>query len=128
MSRNKKLIENVFAHCDKNTFDKLVKPPSQDIEFEKIQARELYKKIEKWDELLLECPFCGRHAEMWEYEPTPGVFQKAAMCSNDGDEDNNIDPCPMFMPPDGFYKASKIEAAEEWNKRFGRVVIKTKSK
>lgn len=79
--------------------------------------RDLYRRIEGHDRLLLACPFCGSRAEMWEYEPTENHFQKVAMCSNGGDEDRDIEPCPMYMPPEGFYKATKQEAKRAWNQR-----------
>lgn len=80
-------------------------------------TRELYKPIPSWDAELKACPFCGSPAEMWEYEPTENHFQKVAMCGNDGDEDEGIEPCPMYMPPEGFYRDTKKNAAEAWNRR-----------
>ena len=71
--------------------------------------RERYKKIEGWGQALKPCPFCGTHAEMWEYE--------SGLCGNKGDEDGEVECCPMYMPPDGFYKATKLEAMNLWNTR-----------
>lgn len=80
-------------------------------------VREMYRPIKNWNESLESCPFCGCKAEMWEYEPTPSVYQKVVMCSNDGDNDENIEPCPMYMPPEGFYKDTKAKARKIWNTR-----------
>lgn len=80
-------------------------------------SREMYHRVNGWDRKLELCPFCGSPAEMWEYEPIPGTYQKVAMCSNNGDENNDVEPCPMDMPPEGFYRSTKADAAEIWNRR-----------
>lgn len=80
-------------------------------------VREQYYRINGWDATLEPCPFCGSPAEMWEYSPHDDCHQKVAMCSNGGDEDNGTDECPMYMPPQGFYKATKLEARNTWNTR-----------
>jgi hypothetical protein len=79
--------------------------------------REMYRKIDGWDDRLERCPFCGYAAEMWEYEPTPEHYQKVVMCANGGDGQDEPE-CPMYMPPEGFYRATKVDAAEAWNKRI----------
>ena len=83
-------------------------------------ARDMYRRIEGWDATLEPCPFCGSPAEMWEYEPSPNHYQKVVMCSNNGEaeeyEGERLE-CPMYMPSDGFYKATKNEARNIWNTR-----------
>lgn len=80
-------------------------------------VREMYHRVTGWDKKLERCPFCGSNAEMWEYEPTSNHYQKVVMCSNGGDEDNDIEPCPMYMPPEGFYRDTKANALKTWNTR-----------
>lgn len=80
-------------------------------------VREMYRKISGWDATLEPCPFCGSAAELWEYSPSEDHHQKVVMCSNNGDEDADTEECPMFMPPDGFYRATKSEARDIWNTR-----------
>lgn len=77
---------------------------------------EMYTKILNAGELR-PCPFCGHRADLWEYSPNKETFQKVVMCSNGGDEDEDVEPCPMYMPPEGFYKARKSEAEAIWNHR-----------
>ena len=81
--------------------------------------RQLYKKIDGFDESLKGCPFCGEHAELWEYSPINGVFQKVARCSNGSDENAEppIEGCPMYMSTPEFHKETKSEAVKAWNKR-----------
>ena len=83
-------------------------------------VREMYKKLET-SKHIEPCPFCGYPAELWEYEPVPGHFQKVVMCTNldnqGEDEDKDDCGCPMYMPPNGFYKATKREAILIWNNR-----------
>lgn len=80
-------------------------------------AREEYSKITGWDAVLESCPFCGSPAEMWEYSPNDDYYQKVVMCSNSGDEDKGTEECPMYIPPSGFYRATKLEAMKIWNTR-----------
>lgn len=78
-------------------------------------TKELYHKIDGYDDQLHNCPFCGSKAELWEYSISGDYFQKVAVCSKS--EDDDTEECPMYMPPDGFYKATKKEAIEVWNTR-----------
>jgi hypothetical protein len=82
--------------------------------------RELYKKITGYDGELKPCPFCGEHAELWEFSPSDELFQKVAMCSNSSDENAEppIEGCPMYMSTPGFHKGTKREAISAWNKRL----------
>ena len=65
------------------------------------------------------CPYCGSPNELWQHEPGTGYAQKVVMCSNSGNEDNDIEPCPMNMPPEGFYMATRREAIKIANTRQG---------
>ena len=78
--------------------------------------REEFKKIEGWDYTMEPCPFCGSPAELWEHQLDDGAYRKVVMCSNGGDGLDD-EGCPMYMPPEGFYKATKIEALVAWNTR-----------
>jgi hypothetical protein len=81
-------------------------------------AREMYRKAKSLNIKILPCPFCGSESELWEYSPNDDHHQKVVMCSNAGDdEDQEDEGCPMYMPPEGFYMATKREAVAIWNKR-----------
>ena len=77
---------------------------------------ELYTEIEWTGVKIKECPFCGSAGQLYQYKAGPNVYQKVVMCTNDGGDDENGE-CPMYMPPDGFYRATKKEAIEKWNHR-----------
>lgn len=81
-------------------------------------SKEDFKKIEGYDATLEPCPFCGSPAELWEITHTKETANKFGACTNAGDEINDDEGCPMYMPNDGFYKATKVEAVNEWNKRM----------
>ena len=61
------------------------------------------------------CPYCGCATELWQHQF--GAITKVVMCSNAGDEDKGVEPCPMHMPPEGFYMSTKREAIAVANKR-----------
>ena len=71
----------------------------------------------KTNESIKPCPYCGAENELWQHDAGHGHAQKVVMCSNSGDEDNGIEPCPMNMPPEGFYMATKREAIKAANSR-----------
>ena len=77
---------------------------------------ELYTDIEWTGVKIKECPFCGSAGQLYQYKAGPNVYQKVVMCTNGGGDDENGE-CPMYMPPDGFYKATKKEAIAAWNNR-----------
>ena len=83
--------------------------------------RELYTKIDGYDDQIKPCPFCGSPAELWEYSPIDLVYKKVVMCTNSSDE--NAEPpkegCPLYMSAGEFHKSTKIEAINAWNKRHG---------
>ena len=66
-------------------------------------------------EVLKACPYCGWATEIWQHDFV-GVT-KVVMCSNTGDEAKGTEPCPMHMPPEGFYMATKREAIAVANRR-----------
>ena len=77
---------------------------------------ELYTEIEWTGVKIKECPFCGSAGQLYQYKAGPNVYQKVVMCTNGGSDDENGE-CPMYMPPEGFYCATKKEAIQRWNKR-----------
>lgn len=66
------------------------------------------------------CPVCYADPEIWQYIANPGeVAQKVVMCSH-GDEIGPHDAlagggCPLYMPPQSFYRPTIREAAKHWN-------------
>lgn len=76
------------------------------------------------------CNFCGSEAHLWQRSNKDGsVVVKAVMCSNFGDTDPSGDPCPLHMPDENFFHATKREAVEYWQDRtaWGRErVLKVK--
>ncbi len=79
--------------------------------------RDEYKLISAGSAQIKHCPFCGSKGELYEYENQLGYALKVVMCSNNGDDENGIDECPMYMPTQGFYQARKVDALAVWNKR-----------
>lgn len=57
------------------------------------------------------CPFCGSHAYLNDYEQPEGYHRKVVICGS------MTLQCPMEMPTNGFYRATKREALEIWNTR-----------
>ena len=79
--------------------------------------REEYKKLDSVSYFhIKKCPFCGSPAELWEHQLANGTYRKVVMCSNGGDGLDD-EGCPMYMPPDGFYQATKLAAIDIWNNR-----------
>lgn len=67
------------------------------------------------------CTFCGWPAELFSRSNADGTFsEKAVMCSNFGDDDPTGNACPLHLPPEDFYHATKREAIEYWNERTAR--------
>lgn len=67
-----------------------------------------------------DCPVCATSPEVWQYIPKKGEdAQKVVMCSHSED----IGPhdaiagggCPMYMPPNSFYRPTIREAVKHWN-------------
>jgi|GEM_PF-2300969 len=81
--------------------------------------KEEFKKIGDETHYHMErCPFCGNQAELWEHQLNESAYRKVVMCSNGGDGLND-EGCPMYMPPEGFYRATKTDALNAWNMRNG---------
>lgn len=66
------------------------------------------------------CPVCYADPEIWQYIAKPGeVAQKVVMCGH-GDEIGPHDAlagggCPLYMPPQSFYRPTIREAVKHWN-------------
>lgn len=74
------------------------------------------------------CTFCGWPAELYSRSNADGTFsEKAVMCSNFGDDDPTGNACPLHLPPEDFYHATKREAVEYWNERTARGLEKAKA-
>lgn len=82
-----------------------------------------YKQVPYHVTELLPCGFCGSPAHMWQYASgrDASVVTFVVMCSLDENQSPIGDDCPLFMPPESFYAATKREAAEHWNEwaKFG---------
>lgn len=66
-------------------------------------------------QLVARCPCCQKIPSMWER--TGGSFStvKAVSC-NQGDPWGGLENgCPLYMPPEEFYKATYAQAANVWN-------------
>lgn len=64
------------------------------------------------------CPCCASEPELWQFSEVDGA-SKVVMCSNGtafGPQSGIADEgCPLYMPPQGFYRATIREAAAYWN-------------
>jgi hypothetical protein len=72
------------------------------------------------------CPVCAADPEVWQYIAKPGeVAQKVVMCGHSDD----IGPhdalagggCPLYMPPQSFYRPTIREAVKHWNE-YGKAL------
>lgn len=80
-------------------------------------GKDEYRKIESVYSAK-ECPFCGHPGELWEHQIKDGGIRKVVMCSNNGEGAGSVEgECPMYMPPEGFYCATKSQALKTWNTR-----------
>ena len=63
------------------------------------------------------CPVCGSDAGLWSRKQ--GNVTVAVMCSNNQpigpQEDDGYYGCPLYIPPEDFYKARKADAIAYWN-------------
>lgn len=72
------------------------------------------------------CPVCAADPEVWQYIAKEGdVAQKVVMCSHD-DEIGPYDAlagggCPLYMPPQSFYRPTIREAVNFWNE-YGKAL------
>ena len=80
-----------------------------------------YKQIPYHATELLPCGFCGSVVHMYQ-RTTARTVDFIVMCSLIEGESPTGDDCPLVMPPDTFYAATKREAAQYWNEwaKFGR--------
>ena len=62
------------------------------------------------------CVFCGSEAQLWELSTMDRNVTKVVTCSNDGGGLVG-DECPLYLPPECFYKATKREAIAYWQER-----------
>lgn len=81
---------------------------------------EQYTQLEWPTVVALEaCPCCGSTPELWQYITEAGDAQKVVMCPNSepiGPQDGIADEgCLLYMPPNGFYRATIREALKYWN-------------
>ena len=87
---------------------------------------EHYKRVLDSDTLpaqyrVVRCAVCGSMPELWEYKEIGESWSKVLMCPNSesvcSTVEQDIDAgCPMFMPPRDFYKATRREAIDFWNR------------
>lgn len=80
-----------------------------------------YKQVPYHAVDLLPCGFCGSAPHMWRHTCGAEAVRLVVMCSLDADQSPLGDDCPLFMPPESFYAATKREAAKYWNEwaKFG---------
>jgi hypothetical protein len=87
---------------------------------------ELYECLIESDAILAQyavqkCCVCGSIPSLWQYKEKGGTFSKVMMCPN-GDPvlpDDGVsvqDGCLLYMPPMDFYKATRREAIDYWNR------------
>lgn len=72
-----------------------------------------YKQVPYHATPLPPCGFCGSAAHMWQHTSNRDVTF-VVMCSQTEDGSPTGDPCPLLMPPNTFYAATKREAAKYW--------------
>lgn len=80
---------------------------------------------------LCRCPLCGHTTSMWQYDNGKGEVTKVVMCDNgeplgDFDAETVMAGCPLYMPPDKFYKA-RYKTAAEFHRQFSEAVIAMRS-
>jgi hypothetical protein len=91
----------------------------------RITSDDEYKMLLDSDDLsaqyrVVRCSVCGSIPELWEHKERSQTWSKVLMCSNSErllpEEEMLNDGCPMFMPGMDFYKATRREAIDLWNK------------
>jgi hypothetical protein len=92
----------------------------------KITADEEYRQLLDADTLpaqyhVVRCAVCGSMPELWEHKEIGGTWSKTLMCPNNESVCSTVEQiidegCPMFMPGRDFYKATRREAIDFWNK------------
>lgn len=79
-----------------------------------------YTRLTDASHALEPCAVCGSGAELWQFQATKdGPASKVVCCSLRepfGPQDGIVNEgCLLYMPPDGFYKATIREAVRYWN-------------
>lgn len=95
-----------------------------------------YKQMVLPSEHTLEpCPVCGSKPELWQYsEDETSPVTKLVACSMGepiGPQDGVVFAgCPLYMPPNNFYRATIREAVKFWNEMASalRVMRERKTK
>lgn len=91
----------------------------------RITSDDEYKMLLDSDDLsaqyrVVRCSVCGSIPELWESKERGETWSKVVMCPNSErllpEEEMLNDGCPMFMPGMDFYKATRREAIDLWNK------------
>lgn len=62
------------------------------------------------------CKYCGAQAALFKFDSNSS-FLKVVCCSNQGDENEGIEPCPLYLPTSDYYKPTRREAILYWNER-----------
>jgi hypothetical protein len=80
------------------------------------------------DKPIEDCPCCGSTPTLWQYQSADGeATSKSVMCSNGtafGPQDGIADEgCPLYMPSQGFYRATIREAINYWNE-YAKALMK----
>lgn len=78
-----------------------------------------YKKLDTPEGLEV-CPCCGSVAELWKYSKSVSAPTSKAICCTNGEkfgpQDGMVNEgCLLYMPPDGFYRATVRDAVKYWN-------------
>lgn len=73
-----------------------------------------YKQVPYHAAELLPCGFCGSVVHMYQHT-TARTVDFVVMCSLIEEGSPTGDDCPLVMPPESFYAATKREAAKYWN-------------
>ena len=90
-----------------------------------ITADEEYRQLLDSDALsaqyrVVRCSVCGSMPELWEHKEKSVTWSKVLMCPNSEsllpEKEMLNDGCPMSMPGMDFYKATRREAIDFWNK------------
>lgn len=95
-------------------------------------ANEEYKKAEL-PAGVETCPVCGADVELWHHSKDfeNGPISKVVMCTNGetfGPQDGIANEgCLLYMPPDGFYKATAREAVKYWNE-YAKAILAQRRK
>jgi ribA/ribD-fused uncharacterized protein len=80
------------------------------------RSDERFRHVET-EAVILPCNWCGSPAQLWQRSNANGVWSSAVMCTNQGGGSGSPqDECPLYLPPESFYHARKVEAIDYWNR------------